>query len=108
MKAALSFVFKLGVTVAIFIAIFLEFPRGYRPVRTATLREPEAFEAANPAFPGIVGQLRAPPALAWRARPAPCLPPPTPTHTIKFFKALRHCRAGSLTTVYTRTAEGRF
>ena len=122
MKAALSFVFKLGVTVAIFIAIFLEFPRGYRPVRTATLREPEAFEAANPAFPGIVGQLRArlagtplPPARVPVSIDEVCLAAAErdvfvrlANGTMQRFKALRHCRAGSLTTVYTRTAEGRF
>src|SRR5437899_467081 len=122
MKAALSLLFKFGVTIGIFVAIFLEFGGGYHPVRTAGLRDPGAFEAANPAFPGIVGRLRA------RLRGAPIPSPRVPVSidevclaaaeravfvrladgSVRRFKPLRHCREGGFTTLYARAPDGHF
>ena len=122
MKAALSLLLKFGVTAAIFVAIFLEFGGGYRPVSTASLHEPGAFETTNPAFPGIVGRVRA------RLRGVPLPPPPLPISldqvcwaaaerpvfvrlvdgTMARFKPLRHCGEGGLTTLYVRTPDGSF
>src|SRR5262249_60341301 len=59
MKTALSFALKLAVTLGIFVLIFVEFGGGFIAVDTASLRAPDAFEIANPAYPGIVGRLRA-------------------------------------------------
>jgi uncharacterized membrane protein YbhN (UPF0104 family) len=122
MKRTLSLLFKLGVTLAIFAAIFLEFGGGYRPVTTARLHDADAFEAANPAFPGIIGRVRA------RLRGA-TLPParlPVPIDRIcataaeqsvfvrladgslRRFKPLRHCGEGGFTTLYRRDADGSF
>jgi glycosyltransferase 2 family protein len=122
MKQTLSLLVKLGVTLGIFVAIFLEFGGGYRPVVTATLREPGAFEASNPAFPGILGRLRArlhgvevpPPRVpvsfdrvCWEAAERPVF-----VHledgTTGQFKPLHHCGEGGLTTVYARTPDGHF
>src|SRR5436190_24057323 len=69
MKRTIGVLLKLGVTLGIFAAIFMEFGGGYGAVSTARLSEPGAFDASNPAYPGIVGQLRA------RLRGAP-LPAP--------------------------------
>jgi uncharacterized membrane protein YbhN (UPF0104 family) len=122
MKSALALLLKLGVTLAIFAAIFLEFGGGYRAVDTARLREPGAFETSNPAFPGIVGRLRA------RLRGAPLPAPRLPVSleqvcwaaaehavfvrladgSVRRFKPLRHCGEGGLTTVYARTPEGEY
>jgi len=122
MKATLALLLKFGVTLAIFVAIFLEFGGGYRPVKTAMLREPGAFEASNPAYPGIVGRLRA------RVRGLPLPPSRLPvafdqvcwvaaerTVFVRLadggsgrFKPLRHCGEGGLTTVYARSPDGSF
>jgi len=122
MKSALGLVLKFGVTIAILLAIFLEFGGGYRAVATARLSEPEAFAASNPAYPGIAGRLRA------RLRGTPLPPPRLPVSlaevcraaidrtvfvqladgTMRRFKPLRHCSEGVLTTVYASTAEGTF
>ena len=59
MKTFITFALKLLVTLGIFVLIFLEFGGGWVPVDTAALRAPGAFEAANPAYPGLVGRLRA-------------------------------------------------
>src|SRR6185369_12912783 len=76
MKGLASFLLKFGVTVAIFVGIFLEFGGGWVPVDSAAFRPiysgsangpvassgmipPQAFEVANPAYPGVVGRLRA-------------------------------------------------
>src|SRR5580765_7312172 len=59
MKRTLSLLLKFAVTLAIFAAIFLEFGGGYRAVDTASLQSPDAFEASNPEFPGIVSRVRA-------------------------------------------------
>src|SRR5579885_3683290 len=72
MKTALALLLKLAVTLGIFAAIFLEFGGGYVPVATARLGEPGAFAASNPAYPGIVGRLRA--RLAGRPLPPARLP----------------------------------
>ncbi len=122
MKGTLALLAKFGVTLAIFVGIFLEFGGGYRAVRTARLREPGAFEAANPAFPGRLGRFEA------RLRGTP-LPPPREAVSIEKvcekggdgevfvrladgtvgpFKPLHHCGAGGLTTVYAPTPEGSF
>ena len=122
MKRTLDLLLKLAVTLAIFAGIFLEFGGGYRPVVTASLREPGAFETSNPAYPGIVGRLRA------RLRATPLPPPrlPVPIEqvcwvaterpafvrladgAVRRFKPLRHCGEGGLTTVYARTPDGSF
>jgi hypothetical protein len=72
MKTSLAFLLKLAVTVAVFVLIFLEFGGGFVEVDTAALRGPEAFEVANPAYPGIVGRLRA--SLGGTPLPPPRLP----------------------------------
>ena len=59
MKTAVTFALKLAVTLGIFVLIFVEFGGGFVPVDTGALRAPGAFEVANPAYPGIVGRLRA-------------------------------------------------
>src|SRR5439155_6351064 len=59
MKGTLALLAKFGVTLAIFVGIFLEFGGGYRAVRTAGLGEPGVFEAANPAAPSLLGRLEA-------------------------------------------------
>jgi uncharacterized membrane protein YbhN (UPF0104 family) len=122
MKQTLGLLLKLCVTLAIFAGIFVEFGGGYAPVPAASLAAPDTFEASNPAFPGIVGRLRA------RLRGAP-LPPPhlpvtlqdvcvaaaeravfvrTADGSVRRFKPLRHCGEGGLTTVYTKTPTGDF
>ena len=72
MKTFLSFLLKLAVTLAIFVLIFLEFGGGFVEVDTAALRAPDAFEVANPVYPGIVGRLRA--RLSGTQLPPPRLP----------------------------------
>ncbi|HTC22738.1 MAG TPA: lysylphosphatidylglycerol synthase transmembrane domain-containing protein [Gemmatimonadales bacterium] len=122
MKGTLTLLAKFGVTLAIFVGIFLEFGGGYRAVATARLREPGAFETANPAFPGLLGQLRA--RLGRTSLPPPRLPVaidqvcvaavdrPVFVHlddgTFRRFKPLRHCGEGGLVIVYARTPEGAF
>src|SRR5262249_61185181 len=96
MKTFLSFVVKLAVTLGIFVLIFLEFGGGFVPVNTAALRGPDAFEVANPAYPGIVGRLRA------RLTRAPLPPPRLPI-------ALdRVCMAAAEPAVFVRTADGHY
>ena len=122
MKRVVSVVLKLVVTLGIFVAIFIEFGGGYRPVSTAALRQPDAFETTNPAYPGIVGRLRA------RLRGTPLPPARLPISidqvcwaasersvfvrlvdgSMARFKPLRHCGEGGLTTLYTRTVDGSF
>ena len=122
MKGTLALLAKFGVTLAIFIGIFLEFGGGYRAVRTARLSEPGTFEAANPAAPGLLGRLEA------RLRGTP-LPPPREAVSIEKvcekgvdravfvrladgsvhrFKPLHHCGQTGLTTVYAHTPDGSF
>ncbi|TMB16483.1 MAG: flippase-like domain-containing protein [Deltaproteobacteria bacterium] len=122
MKGTLALLAKFGVTLAIFVGIFLEFGGGYRAVRTAGLGEPGAFEAANPAAPSLLGRLKA------RLRGVP-LPPSREAvsiekvcekavdravfvrlvdGTVRRFKPLRHCGEAGLTTVYARTPDGAF
>ena len=122
MKGTLALLAKFGVTLAIFVGIFLEFGGGYRAVRTARLREPGAFEAANPAFPSLLGRLRV--RLRGTSLPPPRLPVPIERvclaavegavfveledGSVRRFKPLRHCADGGLATVYARTPEGAF
>jgi hypothetical protein len=122
MKRALGLLLKFGVTIGIFVAIFLEFGGGYRAVSIPTLDGPGAFAASNPAYPGIVGRLRA------RLR-GTALPPARVPVTIeevcgaaaeravfvrladgseRRFRPLRHCHDGELATAYVRDTEGRF
>src|SRR5215813_11115426 len=122
MKNFLGFVLKLGVTLGIFVLIFLEFGGGYVAVDTAALRAPDAFEVANPAYPGIVGRLRA------RITGAPLPPPRLPVSPeqvciaaaeravfvrtaegdYRRFKPGRHCGEGGLTSVWVPDASGDF
>jgi uncharacterized membrane protein YbhN (UPF0104 family) len=120
MKHTLSLLLKFGVTIGIFVAIFVEFGGGYAPVATRELSAPGAFEASNPAYPGVVGRLRA------RLRGA-ALPPPRlavaldqvcwvaaertvfvrlADGSMRRFKALRHCGDRGLETVYVPAPEG--
>jgi uncharacterized membrane protein YbhN (UPF0104 family) len=122
MKRTFDLLLKLAVTLAIFAGIFVEFGGGYRPVATASLREPGAFETSNPAYPGIVGRLRArlrgvqlPPArlpvsseqVCWAAAERPVFVR-LADGVVRRFKPLRHCGDGGLTTVYARTPDGSF
>src|SRR6185369_7248635 len=93
-----------------------------RAVTTASLREPGAFEASNPAYPGIVGRLRArvrglplPPARLPVAFDQVCWVAAERTVFVRLadggsgrFKPLRHCGEGGLTTVYARSPDGSF
>src|SRR5262245_5118688 len=119
MKRALGLLLKFTVTAAIFVAIFLEFGGGWKPVDTAQLSTPGAFAVSNPAYPGLIGRLRA------RLTGAP-LPPPTVPSSIddvcrvadralfvrladgsmRRFRPLRHCHDGALATVYVSSADG--
>jgi hypothetical protein len=122
MKTLLTFALKLLVTLGIFVLIFLEFGGGWVPVDTAALRSPGAFEAANPAYPGLVNRLRA------RLTGAP-LPPPrvtvpfdqvcvaaaeravfvrTAEGDYRRFRPGRHCGEGGITSVYVPEADGAF
>src|SRR5438034_785205 len=122
MKGTLAPLAKFGVTLAIFVGIFLEFGGGYRAVRTAHLGEPGAFAAANPAFPSLLGRLRG--RLRGTSPPPPRLPVSIEKvclaavegavfveledRSVRRFKPLRHCSEGGLTTVYARTPGGSF
>jgi glycosyltransferase 2 family protein len=119
MKKLLDFGLKLGVTLAIFVGIFLEFGGGYVPVDAARLRDPGTFEVANPAAPGLVGGLRA------RLRGTPLPPPRVPValdavcvaaserpvfvHTtdgaVARWKPIHHCGEGGLTSVYRKDGD---
>ena len=119
MKALLSFLLKFGVTVAIFVGIFLEFGGGWVPVDASSLRQPGAFEVSNRAAPGIVGQLQArlrgttlPPARIATTIEKVCVEASEQAvfvHTADGgwarWKPLRHCGDGGLTTVYRKTGE---
>jgi uncharacterized membrane protein YbhN (UPF0104 family) len=122
MKQALGLLLKLGVTLGIFAAIFIEFGGGYAPVSTADLSRPGAFEASNPAYPGIVGRLQArlrgtplPPArvpmsladVCWTAAERSVFVRTT-DGTMRQFKPLRHCTDQGLATVYVQTPAGGF
>ena len=122
MKRLLNTLLKFGVTIGIFVAIFIEFGGGYEPVSRASLREPGIFEKSNQDYPGVVGRFR-----AWLADTA--LPPKrlpvsmddvcqeatkcavfvhVADGSIRRFKALKHCAGDRLTTVFTKAAGGRF
>ncbi len=122
MKKVISHLLKFGVTLAVFVGIFLEFGGGYTPVDTASLSTPGAFEVSNPAYPGLVGRMQA------KLRGTE-LPPPRISEPIdrvctdaaersvfvrnvdgayKQFKPLRHCGEGGITTVYVERSEGEF
>ena len=121
MKRLLSSLLKFGVTIGIFVAIFIEFGGGYEPVSSASLREPGIFQRTNPDYPGAVGQFRA--WLAGTALPPKRLPVSIDDvcreatrgavfvrladGSIRRFKALKHCTDDRLTTVFTKTADGR-
>jgi hypothetical protein len=122
MKTLVSFVIKLLVTLGIFVLIFVEFGGGYAPVDTAALRSPGAFEVANPAYPGIVGRVRA--RISGTQLPPPRLPVSidqvcvaaaeravfvrTAEGDYRRFKPGRHCGEGGITSVYVPLASGEF
>src|SRR5262249_6938050 len=122
MKTFLSFLLKLGVTLAIFVLIFLEFGGGFVEVDTAALDGPEGFEVANPAYPGTAGRLRA--RLSGTPLPPPRLPVAldkvciaaaenavfvrTAAGDYRRFKPARHCGEGGLTAVWEPDASGSF
>lgn len=122
MKNLVSFVIKLGVTVAIFVGIFLEFGGGYQPVATATLTAPGTFTASNPAYPGIVGRLQAklrgtelPPAHLPTTLADVCKDAAERAVFVKLadgsekpFKPAKHCGDGGITTVFAKQADGSF
>jgi|GEM_PF-992043 len=130
MKRAFSLIVKFGVTLGIFVGIFLEFdgwmpcvlsPTGcHVPVSTAQLRNPESFAVANPAYPGLVGRVKA--KLSGAALP-PALLPASLTDVCnhaderavfvrnsegeaKRFKPLRHCTDKGFAMLYRRSASG--
>ena len=122
MKRTIGVLLKLGVTLGIFAAIFMEFGGGYGAVSTARLFQPAAFEASNPAYPGIVGQLRA------RLRGTPLPDPRVPVSikdvcgmasertvfvrladgAVRRWKPLRHCTDQGFATVYAKQGDGSF
>lgn len=122
MKRTIGVLVKLGVTLGIFAAIFMEFGGGYGAVSTARLSQPAAFEANNPAYPGIVGQVKA------RLRGTPLPDPRVPVSiadvcamvsertvfvrladgAVRRFKPLRHCTDQGFTTVYAKQGDGSF
>src|SRR5262245_5075926 len=122
MKTALTFALKLAVTLGIFVLIFVEFGGGFVAVDTASLRAPGAFEIANPAYPGIVGRLRA--RLTGAQLPPPRVPVSidqvcvdaaeravfvrTAAGDYRRFKPGRHCGEGGITTVYVPEAGNQF
>jgi len=85
---------KLAVTVGIFVAIFIEIGGGYRPVDSASLSSPGAFAQANPAYPGIVGRLKA--RLRGQALPSKVVP----------VGRDEVCKVGAERAVFVRTARG--
>jgi hypothetical protein len=122
MKTFLNFTLKLLVTLGIFVLIFLEFGGGWVPVDTATLRESGAFEVANPAYPGLVGRLRAkltgtplPPARVGVSIDQVCVAAAeravfvrTAEGDYRRFRPGRHCGEGGLTSVWVEEADGGF
>jgi glycosyltransferase 2 family protein len=131
MKGLVDFALKLGVTLAIFVGIFLEFGGGWVPVQADKLRpqvvrgEQTAraatvgFAVANPAYPGVVGRLRA--RLAGAELPPPVVPSDAERvcvdaaerpvfvqaadGTLVRFKPSRHCGEGGLATVYRKDGD---
>ena len=119
MKKVFTFTLKLAVTLAIFAALFVEFGGGYAPVDTATLNAPSTFEVRNPAYPGIVGRLRA--RFSGRELPAPRVPVAadqvcleaaggavfvrTADGQYKPFKAIHHCTETGLSEVYAKEGD---
>lgn len=122
MKKTLTLLFKFAVTLAIFAGIFLEFGGGYAAVRTSSLREPGAIEVSNPAYPGIVGRIKAklsgaglpPPRIAATFENA-CLDAAeravfvrVEDGTTRRIKTLRHCGDEAITSLYVPAADGEF
>jgi hypothetical protein len=122
MKRAISLLLKLAVTLGIFVGIFLEFGGGFVPVDPAALRGPDAFAVANPAYPGVVGRIRA--RVNGSALPPARLPATlddvcreatehavfvrTSTGALERFKPLRHCADGRFATLYREVTPGAF
>jgi uncharacterized membrane protein YbhN (UPF0104 family) len=123
MKKALSLLVKLAVTLGIFVGIFLEFGGGYAAVKSSSLREAGSLEVSNPAYPGIVGRVKA-------KLSGATLPPARLPATIedacrhagegavfvrvvsgdwKRIKTLRHCAGGdALTSLYVAAEDGEY
>ncbi len=119
MKKTFSVLVKFAVTIAIFVGIFLEFGGGFYPVRTSSLREPGAIEVSNPAYPGIVGRIKAklagkplPPARLPATIDDACANPEAAVFvrvadgSMRHLKTLRHCGEKALASLYTKTAGG--
>lgn len=122
MKKALSLLVKLAVTLGIFVGIFLEFGGGYAAVKTSALRQPGAIEVSNPAYPGLVGRVKA--KFSGTTLPPPRIPATlddacanasegavfvrTTDGEMKRIKPLRHCSDKALATLYVAAEGGEF
>lgn len=122
MKKTLTLLLKLGITLAIFAGIFLEFGGGYAPVVTSSLLEQGAIEISNPAYPGIVGRIKA--RLSGIRLPPPRIPSTidsackgaaegavfvrVASGEMRRIKTLRHCGDTALTSLYVEGADGEF
>lgn len=120
MKKALVLLVKFGITLAIFVGIFLEFGGGYAAVKTSSLRAPGAIEVSNPAYPGIVGRIKA--RLAGATLPPPRIPAGiddacrhagegavfvrVADGTMTRIKTLRHCGDAAITSLYVAAPDG--
>jgi uncharacterized membrane protein YbhN (UPF0104 family) len=117
-KQAAKSLFKLLVTVGIFVGIFAEFGGGRVEVDRAALLDGSALYRPNPAMPGVVGKVQA--KLKSTALPEPLVPMgaanvcrvaaegpvfvrTTAGATVKF-KALRHCEQDQLATAFASAA----
>lgn len=120
MKKAFVLLVKFAITLGIFAGIFLEFGGGYAEVKTSSLREPGAIEISNPAYPGIVGRLKAkfsgaelPPARISVSLQEACkhgseraLFMRVVSGEMKQVKPLRHCENTDLLSLYAMGANG--
>ncbi|HEY2772814.1 MAG TPA: lysylphosphatidylglycerol synthase transmembrane domain-containing protein [Candidatus Binatia bacterium] len=122
MKNALSLILKFVVALAIFAGIFVEFGGGYAAVKTSELASPGAIEVSNPAYPGIVGRVKA--RLSGRELPPPRLPSTmadacrnagegavfvrTADGQSRRIKTLRHCGEAALQSLYVQQSDGSY
>lgn len=120
MKRALVLFAKFGVTIGIFVGIFLEFGGGFAPIATRSLAEEGTLLVSNPAYPGIVGRFKA--RLTGASLPEPHLVAVAETAckdateravfvrladgNVKRVKPLRHCNGDAFATVYRATGDG--
>lgn len=122
MKKALVLLLKFGVTLGIFVGIFLEFGGGYAPVKTSTLTQPGTLFVSNPAYPGIVGRVKA--KFSGAELPEPRLPATledvctnsgegavfvkVASGEVVRIKPLRHCGDKALATLYRPGADDEY